>query len=228
MASPLRARAALVATGILIASPAAAEDPPPPPPQGNAQQTPPPPPAPPPGAKAAPRRKAPPPPPPRPKRGKRGERDVAPPEGVPVASFPGFSRLDDGSTRIWLEVSSKVDVAENKAHGRVVYRLKGTYVMQRTNQLPLLTGFFATQVERVQLVQAGPDVELTIELREDSQFVHRVVDTPRGIVLQVDFPPVAPPDHDKGEKPRQKRTNESRTLRNDQDKNDPPPPSLDQ
>ncbi len=100
--------------------------------------------------------------------------------------------------------------------------------MQRTNQLPLLTGFFATPVDRVQLAQTGPDVELIIDLREDTQFVQRVVETPRGIVLQVDFPPVVSPDRDKSDKPRPKRSAESRTLRNDQDKNDPAPPSLDQ
>jgi hypothetical protein len=30
---------------------------------------------------------------------------------------------------------------------------------------------------------------LVIELREKTEFAQRIVDTPRGIVLQVDFPP---------------------------------------
>jgi hypothetical protein len=216
MASNLRARAAVVATGILLASPASAENPEPgsapdkPPPAAPAPpQAPPPPPK---GKKAAPaprpaQKRAPP-------RGRRGKNEASP-EGVPVASFPGFTRLEDGKSRIWLEVSAKVDVAENKAQGRVVYRMRGTAVVQRTNQLPLLTGFFATPVDRVQLVQQGPDLDLVIDLRENVEFTHRVIETPRGIVLWVDFPRSSQPEREtpaEPQRPRIKRSTESRRI----------------
>ncbi len=221
MASNLRARAAVVATGILLASPASAENPEP----GSAPDKP--------AAPAPPQQGAPPKQPaakkaaPRPQkrapaRWKRGKND-APPEGVPVASFPGFSRLEDGKSRIWLEVSSKVDVSESKAQGRVVYRMRGTAVMQRTNQLPLLTGFFATPVDRVQLVQQGPDLDLVIDLRENVEFTHRVVETPRGIVLQVDFPRSAQADREptpEPQRPRARRGTESRKLGDDSSPDD--------
>lgn len=123
-------------------------------------------------------------------KGKRArvERSVPRGDGSPIATAPSFLRLDDGVTRVELEVSSRVDVAENKARGRVVYRLRGAQVGERTNQLPLLTGFFSTPVDRMQLVQQGTDVDLVIDLREASEPTLRVVETPRGIVLQVDFP----------------------------------------
>jgi hypothetical protein len=189
----------VIAASLLIAAPAAAQTPdaPPPPPPGAPAQPPAPPPvkarpmsmqpmsmqsAGPGAPQRGPRRGA-----PAWNKGKRG-RVATPMDGSPIASAPSFIRLDDGATRVELEVSSRVDVAENKARGRVVYRLRGAQVGERTNQLPLLTGFFSTPVDRMQLVQQGPDVDLVIDLREASDPTQRVVETPRGIVLQVDFP----------------------------------------
>ncbi len=217
MAPPLRA--ALVATLVLSAPSAAAQDPPPTPPPARA--TPPPAPTPPPPTvvtpvaaphtparpprRALPRAKRPP--------------EASPLPGTPIASAPGFSRKEDGTSRIWIEVSRKVDVLENKAAGRVVYRLRGAAVLQKTSQLPLLTGFFATPVERVQLVQEGPDCDLIVELREPADLTQRIVETPRGMVLEVDVPmPVAyePAARDDGgegapERPRARRQRQRQT-----------------
>lgn len=106
----------------------------------------------------------------------------------PIASSPSFRMLDGGVTRISLEVSRKVDVSENKAKGRVVYRLKGAQAPTRTNRLPLLTGFFVTPVDRVELVEQGDGVDMVIDLREALEPKYEVIETPRGMVLQVDFP----------------------------------------
>jgi hypothetical protein len=206
MASSPRARAAVIATGILLAAPSAqAQDTPPPPKVEAGKADPPPPPKPRPLSAQPPQKLTEPPPPPPPvearPRGKRPPPAAAAPkprwrkgkqlpalEGLPVANAPAFFRLDDGSTRVSVECEAKVDISEHHAQGRLVYRLKGARVMQRTNQLPLLTGWFATPVERAQLVQNGPDVDLVIELREATTPVFRAVETPRGIVLQADFP----------------------------------------
>jgi hypothetical protein len=187
MASSLRACAAVLAAGFLFASPAAAQKGDPPPPTQ-------PPPAPPPAARglakgARPARPFVRPPPKRAAwvRGKR-VRDLPVVSGLPIASFPGFSRLDDGKSRIFVEVGAKVDVAERRDPARIVYRLRGTAVTQATNALPLLTSYFSTPVERVQLVQDGGDVDVIIDLREPSEAAFQVVETPRGMVLWVDFP----------------------------------------
>jgi hypothetical protein len=206
MASSPRTRAVVVATGILIAAPAAQAQDTPPPPKAEpvkADAPPPPkarplsaqppqrltePPPPPPPVEARPRGKRPPPPPAATKgRWKKGKQLPAL-EGLPIANAPAFFRLDDGSTRISVECEAKVDIGEHHAQGRLVYRLKGARVMQRTNQLPLVTSWFATPVERAQLVQNGNDVDLVIELREATTPAFRAVETPRGIVIQVDFP----------------------------------------
>lgn len=164
---------------------------PPPPASTPPPASPPPPPAPPsrqlrraPAAKVKPSKTG-----PQAPRGKRPhEEPPPPPAGTPIATSPGFSRLEDGKTRIWVEVSRNVDVAEIRSPGRVVYRLRGAAVLQRSDQLPLQTGYFATPVDRVQIVPDGGDVDLVIALREDLVPSYRVIETPRGIVLQVDFP----------------------------------------
>jgi hypothetical protein len=130
---------------------------------------------------------------------------------TPVASYPAFRLLDDGSTRVSVEVSRKVTITEHKAQGRVVYRLDGVAIPGHTTQLPLPTGFFRTPVDRVEMVEQSGGADLVIELREAVQPTYRVLDTPRGIVLQVDFPRPAsveaalPPDG-------ARRTSETRRL----------------
>ncbi len=107
----------------------------------------------------------------------------------PVANFPAFRIQPDGSSRIHVEISEKVIVAERKAEGRLAYRIKGASVPVRTNLLPLETSFFRTPVARVMLVEAGDDdVELIVELRQPSVGTYKVVDTDAGMILQVDFP----------------------------------------
>ncbi len=113
---------------------------------------------------------------------------MLPPDGTPIASSPTFSRLEDGKSRIFIEVSRKVDVVESRTPGRVVYRLRGTVVVQHTNQLALPTGFFTTPVNRVQLVQEGPDLDVVIELREAATPTTLVTETPRGMALWIDIP----------------------------------------
>jgi hypothetical protein len=112
---------------------------------------------------------------------------VAP--GTPLATYPSFRLLDDGSSRVTLEVTRKVAVTEHKAKGRVVYSFAGAAVPGSNTRLGLPTGFFHTPVERVEAVGQGGGVDLVIELREDVQPTYRLLDTPRGSsVLQVDFP----------------------------------------
>jgi hypothetical protein len=106
----------------------------------------------------------------------------------PIVTAPSFRMLDDGKSRIFLEVTQKVQVTERKARGRVVYQLKGASAPLRNSRLPLLTGFFATPIGRVELVNQGDGADLVIELRETAEPTHQLIETPRGMALQVDFP----------------------------------------
>jgi len=148
-------------------------------------------------------------------RHKKNEQEAGPASG-PVASFPGFRMLPDGGSRIFVEVSEKVKVTEQNAQGRVVYRLEGARVPVSTNRLPLLTGYFATPVSRVQLVPNKEGTDLVLELRIPSQPTYRVVDSPRGIVLQVDFPqvPAGPlPNPSEPPPPRAKRSTTTHRIK---------------
>ena len=107
---------------------------------------------------------------------------------TPIASYPAFRLLDDGQSRVAVEVSRKVTITEHKAQGRVVYSLADAALPGHNAHFPLPTGFFRTPVDRVAMVEQSDGVDLVIELREGAEPTYRVIDTPRGIVLQVDFP----------------------------------------
>jgi hypothetical protein len=153
-------------------------------------------------------------------------REEPPPYGTPIASFPGFTRLDDGKSRIFVEVSHKVPVVETRTAGRVTYRLRGASVVQRTNQLSLITGFFNTPVSRVQLVPMTPDVDVVIELRETTDPTYAVVETPRGMVLWVDFPRSTDFPRDDGDEPARPASKQGlpRKIRSELRLDSPPAP----
>ena len=126
-----------------------------------------------------------------PSRARRRQKPAAPvlAEGTPIATYPSFRLLDDGSTRVTVEITHKVAVTEHKARGRVVYSLAGAVVPGSNTRLALPTGFFRTPVERIEVVGQAGGADLVIELREALEPTYRVIGTPRGsVVLQVDFP----------------------------------------
>lgn len=106
----------------------------------------------------------------------------------PIASFPGFRMLDGGGTRVFVDVDRKVDIVEQKAPGRLIYRLAGTLAPAGVNRLPILTSYFPSVVHRVQLVQSGGDLDVVIDVREAVAVERRVLDGESGIVFQIDFP----------------------------------------
>src|SRR5262245_4373393 len=55
---------------------------------------------------------------------KRSKPAAVQPQG-PVATYPGFKMLEDGGSRVFVEISRKVEITEHKAEGRVTYRMKG-------------------------------------------------------------------------------------------------------
>ena len=126
-----------------------------------------------------------------PSRARRRQKTTAPAlaHSTPIATYPSFRLLDDGSTRVTVEVTHKVAVTEHKARGRVVYSLAGAAVPGSNTRLALPTGFFRTPVERIEVVGQTGGADLVIELREALEPTYRVLETPRGsMVLQVDFP----------------------------------------
>jgi hypothetical protein len=81
------------------------------------------------------------------------------------ALMPGFETLDDGSTRLFVDLSETVPYETKTAKGSTTYVLKGTHVARRNNCNALATAFFNTPVTTARLVPHGPDVWFVVEVR---------------------------------------------------------------
>jgi hypothetical protein len=123
------------------------------------------------------------------KKGRRPKKPlVANPTG-PLTSFVGFRSLDDGSTRIYVDVASTVPVDEKRESGVLHYLMKGARVGSRNATNWLVTTFRNTPVKRARLVPSADGVELLIELRAETAPTQRLVPGPHGgATLQIDFP----------------------------------------
>jgi hypothetical protein len=125
----------------------------------------------------------------------------------PVATLPGFEMLSDGGSRLFVQLSQQVEVAEKKgstqpprkakgkpaagggAHPTITYVLKGAHVLRRNNQNALVTVHFNTPVMRARLVPAGRDVRFVVDLRADATPAWKMVQAKDNTaILQIDFP----------------------------------------
>ena len=135
----------------------------------------------------------------------------APPGGVADGAdvtFAGFHVFEDGTSRLYVQLTSSVVVDANVVGKKAEYLLHGARIPIRNNKNPLFTQHFVTQVVSARLVPVGQDpkgrrkhqakpsdVRLVVEMREDAKPQHRVVRNADGsATLVVDFPkPVKPP-----------------------------------
>lgn len=132
--------------------------------------------------------------------------------GAPIVTLPGFEMLADGGSRLFVQVSKNVEVAEQKgmsapahaakgkagkgkgstttaAHPTITYVLKGAQVLRRNNQNALVTVHFNTPVARARLIPTGRDVRFVVDLRADTAPTFKVVAAKENsAILQIDFP----------------------------------------
>lgn len=111
---------------------------------------------------------------------KKGERAIA--------SYIGFRKLADGSSRVFVQLTRPTTVLKQTTGLRVVYTLKNTRVVFRNNKNPLLTTDFDSPVVSARLATAGKDVKLIIELRRAVAPSQHVEPQGTGANLVVDFP----------------------------------------
>jgi hypothetical protein len=128
------------------------------------------------------------PPPPEPQR-----RQVAPApraaNGAPVATYVGFRQLGGSRVLVYVELTDAPGV-ELTARGRTLeYTLRRTRVTLKNNRNPLLARHFDSVVESAQLVPAGKDVKLVIQLRSAAEPVSRVVRQGSRATLEVELTP---------------------------------------
>jgi hypothetical protein len=107
----------------------------------------------------------------------------------PVATLPGFEMLPGGGSRVFVDITRKVDVEERRTARALTYVLKGARVVYRNNENALVTVHFNTPVTVARLLPSGRDLVLTIELRADTAVNWKMEDAGSGAgTLEVDFP----------------------------------------
>lgn len=107
----------------------------------------------------------------------------------PVAQFVGFRMLPDGGSRVYVELSGRVQVSKREGENELVYTLKGARLSSANNKNALLTTHFATPVVKARLVPGTEDIELVIDLRAKTSPSHRLLRRDgESTQLQVDFP----------------------------------------
>jgi hypothetical protein len=111
-----------------------------------------------------------------------------PPAGSSDATMSGFERLDDGSSRLFVELTKPVSFETRKTRHGVTYVLKNTHVSRANNRNPLVTVHFKTPVTSARLVPHGKDLWFVIHLRADVEATATMDRNPHGpSVLRIAF-----------------------------------------
>ncbi len=109
---------------------------------------------------------------------------------TPIVTYPGFRVLGDGTSVVWVTVSRSVPVRAERARGQASYFLEGAHVQVWNNTNPLLSSHFPTPVTRTRLRPGETGARLVIDLREDVEPTHEVIEGPRGtMLLRILVPP---------------------------------------
>jgi hypothetical protein len=136
------------------------------------------------------------------------------PSGIAQITFSGFHVFQDGSSRLFVQLSQPTSIEAKVAGKKAEFLITGARVPIRNNKNPLLTRHFTALVVSARLVPEGAtrgkgkakaksDVRLVVEMREAGKPDHRVVRNPDGsATLVIDFPkPVTPPSPEPDEAP---------------------------
>jgi hypothetical protein len=130
----------------------------------------------------------------------------------PIATLPGFEMLPEGGSRLFVQLTANVQVAEKPVAGGITYILQGAHILKRNNENALVTVHFNTPVSRARLLPAGGDLHFVVELRQNVKPTWKLIPAKDGgAVLEIDFaggdflphdaPPPASDDASKTDKP---------------------------
>ena len=107
----------------------------------------------------------------------------------PQAKGPEFALSTDGTSRISVQLSQRVEVTVSAHPNQYVYELPNTQVPVPNDTNPLVTSHFSTPVKNIKLVAHGKNAQLIVELRESTTPQHQVRALPGGItVLEITMP----------------------------------------
>ena len=121
----------------------------------------------------------------------------------PTITFTGFHVFDDGSSRIFVKLTSEVPVDARYSGKKLEYTFRGANIPLRNNKNPLITEHFPASIVSARFAhdkkgkrrEASSDPRLEIVLREESKPPHKVERMPDGTaIFTVDLPkPTTPP-----------------------------------
>ncbi len=115
-------------------------------------------------------------------------------------TYAGFQMFDDGTSRVYVQLTEPVAVEETLKGATAEYRLVGATIPARNNENPLLAEHFAAEVRSARLLpegkrkgrgkkKRGGSARLVVEMREAAHPEHRMIQNADGTAtLVVDFP----------------------------------------
>jgi hypothetical protein len=86
----------------------------------------------------------------------------------PQVTWPGFEMLAQGRSRIFVQLTSRVETEVQSGANQVVMVIKKARIAGRNNRRALETRFFNTPVTRAYLKKRGTDTVLMLELRSNA------------------------------------------------------------
>jgi hypothetical protein len=86
----------------------------------------------------------------------------------PQVTWPGFEMLAQGRSRVFIQLTSRVETEVQSGPNQFVMVLKSARIAGRNNRRPLETRFFNTPVTRASLKKRARDTVLILELRSSS------------------------------------------------------------
>jgi hypothetical protein len=107
-----------------------------------------------------------------------------------IITWPGFTMLPDGGSRVFLQLSAAVDIAHQAFPNKVVVDLQNARIAGHTNRYPLETRFFNTPVMRATVKRTRSSTTLEITLRAAATpYVSGTTAQSGYYFVYVDFPP---------------------------------------
>jgi hypothetical protein len=105
------------------------------------------------------------------------------------AKGPEFALSTDGTSRISVQLSQRVEVNVVARPNQYVYELPNTQVPVPNDTNPLVTSHFSTPVDNIKLIARGKNAQLIVGFREPATPQHQMRALPGGItVLEITVP----------------------------------------
>jgi hypothetical protein len=116
---------------------------------------------------------------------------TAKPGSTPAAiTWPGFQMMPDGGSRVFVQITTQVDVSAALVNGQIIVDLGDVAIAGRNNRRPLITKFFNTPVTLVEVKRAKKRTTLILSMREpiEPRVSHERAESGYHFVY-LDFPP---------------------------------------